>query len=48
MFVYYEDGKRKRYSMKKAFRFFYKQVGNGENANPDQRGGKIDGFGPVQ
>lgn len=27
MFAYYEDGKLKRYSMRKAFRFFCKQVG---------------------
>ena len=27
MFVYYEDGKPKLYSMRKAFRFFCKQVG---------------------
>lgn len=27
MFAYYEDGKPKRYSMRKAFRFFCKQVG---------------------
>lgn len=27
MFAYYEDGKPKRYSMRKMFRFFCKQVG---------------------
>ena len=27
MFAYYEDGKPKRYSMRKVYRFFCKQVG---------------------